>query len=103
MLWLAAWVVSFVQKSLNGAVWNSTLMFGYLAVTMSAMCSQASFSTSEPDHMNQEIVTGPPEESPPPEPLLAAATAVAGGQQDDGRGRGQQFGDPGDSHGTPRT
>src|SRR3954451_9306629 len=71
VLWLAACVASFVQKSLNGAVWNSTLMLGYFWVTMSAMWSQAFFSTSEPDHMNQVMVTGPPEAPPelPPEPL----------------------------------
>src|SRR4051812_36669996 len=68
VVWLAACVVSLVQKSLNGAVWNSTLMLGYFWVTMSAMWSQAFFSTSEPDHMNQVIVTGPPEA--PPEPLF---------------------------------
>src|SRR6476661_1657574 len=62
VVWLAACVVSLVQKLLNGAVWNSTLMLGYFWVTMSAMWSQAFFSTSEPDHMNQVIVTGPPEE-----------------------------------------
>src|SRR6187402_454708 len=69
---LAASVVSLVQKSLNGVVSNWILMFGYFWVTMSAMCSQAFFSTSEPDHMNQVIVTGPPEELPELElpPLL---------------------------------
>src|SRR3954471_9375531 len=72
VVWLAACVVSLVQKSLNGAVWNSTLMLGYFWVTMSAMWSQAFFSTSEPDHMNQVMVTGPPEAppEPPSEPLL---------------------------------
>src|SRR3954471_12106453 len=51
-------------------------MFGYLAVTMSATCSQAFFSTSEPDHMNQFRVTFPsldsedPELSPPPQPAM---------------------------------
>src|SRR3954453_18882385 len=72
VLWLPACVVSLVQKSLNGAVWNSTLMFGYFWVTMSAMWSQAFFSTSEPDHMNQVMVTGPPAAppEPPPEPLV---------------------------------
>src|SRR3982751_604127 len=68
---LAAWVVSLVQKSLNGAVSNLILMSGYFCVTMSATCSQAFFSTSEPDHMNQFRVTFLlPEledpESPPP-------------------------------------
>src|SRR6188472_793598 len=68
---LAASVVSLVQKSLNGVVSNWILMFGYFWVTMSAMCSQAFFSTSEPDHMNQVRVTGPPEELPELElPLL---------------------------------
>src|SRR3954451_16375045 len=74
---LAAWGVSLVQKSLNGAVSNLILMFGYLAVTMSATCSQAFFSTSEPDHMNQFRVTFPsldPEEPelPPPQPATSA-------------------------------
>src|SRR3954470_13467403 len=73
---LAAWVVSLVQKSLNGAVSNLILMSGYFCVTMSAMCSQAFFSTSEPDHMNQFRVTFPsldsedPELSPPPQPAM---------------------------------
>src|SRR5919112_6598191 len=78
---LAAWVVSFVQKSLNGVVSNLILMSGYFCVTMSAMCSQAFFSTSEPDHMNQVRVVVPLEpddpedpESPPPQP---AARTVA--------------------------
>src|SRR4051794_27276822 len=79
---LAAWVVSLVQKSLNGAVSNLILMFGYFAVTMSATCSQAFFSTSEPDHMNQLRVTLPSldadePELPPPQPAMrAVATAM---------------------------
>src|SRR6185437_13906151 len=78
---LAASVVSLVQKSLNGVVSNWILMFGYFSVTMSAMCSQAFFSTSEPDHMNQVRVTGPPEELPelelPPLPPQAARRTSA--------------------------
>src|SRR3954451_18218711 len=73
---LAASVVSLVQKSLNGVVSNWTLMFGYFCVTMSAMCSQAFFSTSEPDHMNQVRVTGPPEELPELEPPLLPPQAA---------------------------
>src|SRR5215212_92065 len=73
---LAASVVSLVQKSLNGVVSNWILMFGYFWVTMSATCSQAFFSTSEPDHMNQVRVTGPPEELPELElPLLPPQAA----------------------------
>jgi hypothetical protein len=57
------------------------LMFGYFWVTMSATCSQAFFSTSEPDHMNQVRVTGPPEELPELElpllPLQAARRTTA--------------------------
>src|SRR3954451_1319282 len=69
---LAAWVVSLVQKSLNGAVSNLILMFGYFCVTMSATCSQAFFSTSEPDHMNQFRVTFlSPEPDEPDEPESA--------------------------------
>src|SRR3954470_13375299 len=76
---LAAWVVSLVQKSLNGAVSNLILMSGYFCVTMSAMCSQAFFSTSEPDHMNQFRVTLPSLDSEDPElsPLQPAASTVA--------------------------
>src|SRR4029450_13390380 len=79
---LAASVVSLVQKSLNGVVSNWILMFGYFWVTMSATCSQAFFSTSEPDHMNQVSVTGPPGElDEPPElpelpPQAASRTAA---------------------------
>jgi hypothetical protein len=52
-------------------------MSGYFWVTMSAMCSQAFFSTSEPDHMNQVRVTGPPEELPELElPLLLLLQAA---------------------------
>ena len=57
-------------------------MFGYFWVTMSATCSQAFFSTSEPDHMNQVSVTGPPDEpDEPPElpelpPQAASKTAA---------------------------
>src|SRR4029453_3245063 len=108
---LAASVVSLVQKSLNGVVSNWILMFGYFWVTMSATCSQAFFSTSEPDHMNQVRVTGPPEELPELAlPLLpprgapragAAAVAAAGGQEYDGRGRREEFGETGNSHSTP--
>src|SRR6187402_2576886 len=79
---LAASVVSLVQKSLNGVVSNWILMFGYFWVTMSATCSHAFFSTSEPDHMNQVRVTGPPDEPPElPElselPPQAASMTVA--------------------------
>src|SRR5512132_1536506 len=74
---LPASVVSLVQKSLNGVVSNWILMFGYFWVTMSAICSQAFFSTSEPDYMNQVRVTGPPEELPELElpPLLPPQAA----------------------------
>src|SRR4029450_3269355 len=70
---LAASVVSLVQKSLNGVVSNWILMSGYFWVTRSATCSQAFFSTSEPDHMNQFRVTplspdSDDPESPPPQP-----------------------------------
>ena len=57
-------------------------MFGYFWVTRSATCSQAFFSTSEPDHMNQVSVTGPPDEpDEPPElpelpPQAASKTAA---------------------------
>src|SRR6478672_2300348 len=57
-------------------------MFGYFWVTMSPTCSQAFFSTSEPDHMNQVSVTGPPDEpDEPPElpelpPQAASRTAA---------------------------
>src|SRR4051794_32048743 len=81
---LAAWVVSLVQKSLNGAVSNLILMFGYFCVTMSATCSQAFFSTSEPDHMNQFRVTVSPDfdepdepESSPPQPPATSTVAMA--------------------------
>src|SRR3954451_20420758 len=73
---LAASVVSLVQKSLNGVVSNLIFMFGYFWVTMSATCSQAFFSTSEPDHMNQVRVLEPDEPeplSPPPPPPPHAA------------------------------
>src|SRR4051794_24693008 len=54
-------------------------MSGYFCVTMSAMCSQAFFSTSEPDHMNQFRVTLPSLDSEDPElsPLQPAASTVA--------------------------
>ncbi|GAA3602373.1 hypothetical protein GCM10022236_00220 [Microlunatus ginsengisoli] len=66
---------------MNGAVWNSILMFGYFWVTMSATWSQAFFSTSEPDHMNQVSVTGPPLPEPElpgllPLVLLHAANTI---------------------------
>jgi len=44
---------------------------------MSAIWSQAFFSTSDPDHMNQVRVTGPPEEPPELElPLLLLLQAA---------------------------
>ena len=95
---LAAWVVSLVQKSLNGAVWNSIVMFGYFAVTISPTSSHAFFSTSEPDHMNQEghrfIAAGIGA-------LRGPRCAAARREHQGGCSYCQNLGETGKSHGTP--
>ena len=64
-------------------------MFGYFWVPMSAMCSQASCSASEPDHMNQ--VRGHLTAGGATTRTGATAVAAAAGSQEDGRGHSQNL------------